>query len=90
MSAVYNNEGVRSLFLEGLGASNIHNDLFGRSTADAHPISAITNLQPTLDDHEARITANEALLVNHETRITNLESSVAGFQSGDSFLMWAM
>lgn len=33
----------------GGGGSSVHNDLTGRSTADAHPISAITGLQTITD-----------------------------------------
>jgi hypothetical protein len=32
------------------GGVTVHNDLTGRSTADAHPVSAITGLQTELDD----------------------------------------
>lgn len=34
----------------GSGFDGVHNDLPGRSTADAHPISAITGLQDALDN----------------------------------------
>lgn len=70
-------EGVKKRVIEGLGGTDIHNDLFGRSTPDAHPIAAITDLQTELDDLDTDIAANVALLVNHETRITNNESAIS-------------
>ncbi len=74
---VYTEEGVKKRVIEGLGGTDIHNNLFGRSTTDAHPISAITGLQTELDDLATDIAANVALLVNHETRITNNESAIS-------------
>ncbi len=52
-------------------AAVVHNDLAGRSAADAHPITAITGLvaalaskasQVDLDALDTRVTANEATL----------------------------
>ena len=74
---VFTEEGVKKRVIEGLGGTDIHNNLFGRSTADAHPIGAITDLQTELDDLETDIDANATLLVNHETRITNNEGDIA-------------
>lgn len=45
----YDKDGVPRLISGGSG-TGVHNDLSGRSEADAHPISAITGLQTTLDD----------------------------------------
>ncbi|MCH8277960.1 MAG: hypothetical protein IIC12_03405 [Proteobacteria bacterium] len=70
-------EGVKKRVIEGLGGTDIHNNLFGRSTPDAHPIGAITDLQTELDDLDTDIAANAALLVNHETRITNNETDIS-------------
>lgn len=89
-SSIYDEFGVRQLALTGLGTSGIHNDLFGRSDPDAHPISAITGLTAQIADFEGRISVNEALLINHESRITTLEATVGGIQSADSFLEWAL
>ncbi len=74
---VYTEEGVKKRVIEGLGGTDIHNNLFGRSTPDAHPISAITDLQGDLDTLTTDIATNTALLVNHETRITNSEADIA-------------
>jgi hypothetical protein len=78
---VYTEEGVKKRVIEGLGGTDIHNNLFGRSTADAHPIGAITDLQTELDDLETDILANATLLINHETRITNNEGDIAGLDA---------
>ncbi len=56
-----------------------HNDLPGRSEADAHPISAITGLT-------AALAAIGITLVDHETRIAILEAQ----DESDSFLEWSM
>ena len=77
MAKLYDFRGTEKMVISGLGTTDIHNDLFGRSVADAHPIGAITGLQVVLDDHEARLVVNEALLVNHETRISANESDIA-------------
>lgn len=50
---------------------NLHNDLTGRSAADAHPISAITNLQTSLDQ------------IN--TSLSGKAPTSAGTASGTSF-----
>lgn len=78
---VYTEEGVKKRVIEGLGGTDIHNNLFGRSTPDAHPIGAITDLQMELDDLQTEIDANTALLVNHETRITNNEGDIASLDA---------
>lgn len=78
---VFTEEGVKKRVIEGLGGTDIHNNLFGRSTADAHPIGAITDLQMELDDLETDIAANTALLVNHETRITNNEGDITSLDA---------
>ncbi len=78
--------------LQAGAAAGVHNDLTGRSAANAHPISAITALQAALDSkfsqadgaaltitvngHEVRITANEAALVALNTRVTTNEASI--------------
>lgn len=43
-------EFVMAVGVGGGGFDGVHNDLPGRSTADAHPISAITGLQDALDN----------------------------------------
>ena len=45
-----------------------HNDLGGRSTADAHPISAITGLQSELDLLESTDAAQDALIAGKVSR----------------------
>ena len=81
MGQLYDIRGVTRVVIEGLGTTDIHNDLVGRSSADAHPIVAITGLQLIIDDYEARLTVNEALLVNHETRITANEASITSLDA---------
>lgn len=64
--------------IQGTSANfdGVHNDIDGRSAADAHPISAITGLQTALDGKAsvASVASNTALIAGHETRITDLEN----------------
>lgn len=82
---VYKSTGVQSLFLELDGGTGFHNDLFGRSNPNAHPITAITGLRDELDNHDARIDSNSLLLVNHENRLQILEGEVSAL--GPSYLV---
>lgn len=72
----YGFQGVQKIVIEGLGNTDLHADLFGRSNADSHTMGAITGLDLIVADFEGRITVNEVLLVNHGTRITANEADI--------------
>ena len=57
-----------------------HNDLAGRSTADAHPISAITGLQDALDLGTSNDAAQDALIALKSDK-SYVDSADAGLQS---------
>lgn len=60
---------------------NTHNDLTGRSASNAHPISAITNLQTELDGR-IKVTDNlEAGIVEYPTIVDN-NNGTASFSGG--------
>lgn len=52
LSRIGDNVNLVAITESGGGTPTVHNDLTGRSAANAHPISAITNLQTTLDGKE--------------------------------------
>ena len=78
---------------ESGAGSGVHNDLSGRGASDAHPISAITGLQPALDGLDGRITILEVeILAANAQRVDDTTSStvyyfgeaVPGSVDGDS------
>lgn len=67
----------------GGGGITVHNDLTGRSTVDAHPISAITGLQGALDAKStitahADLSGRTALDSHPMAAITDLVDTLAG------------
>lgn len=73
---IYGSEGVRRLYLEGLAVSD-HSSLSGRSSADSHPISAITDLQTDLDAIDVRLDALEAAGTVYGTGIADNAAMIA-------------
>ena len=63
---------------EGGGVA-VHNDLSGRSAADSHPMSAITDLEPALTDIANAVQAQQG-------DIGTLQTAVAGKQAADADL----
>ena len=61
------------------GGVTVHNDLSGRSAADAHPMSAITDLEPALTDIATAVQAQQG-------DIGTLQTAVAGKQAADADL----
>ena len=61
------------------GGVTVHNDLSGRSAADAHPMSAITDLEPALTDIATAVQAQQG-------DIGTLQTAVAGKQASDADL----
>lgn len=61
------------------GGVTVHNDLSGRSAADAHPMSAITDLEPALTDIATAVQAQQG-------DIGTLQTDVAGKQAADADL----
>lgn len=56
-----------------LGSSTVHNDLSGRSSSGAHPISAITDLQTTLNGKQATLTTAQLAAVNSGVTAVDVE-----------------
>lgn len=56
-----------------LGSSTAHNDLSGRSSSGAHPISAITDLQTTLNGKQATLTTAQLAAVNSGVTAVDVE-----------------
>ena len=61
------------------GGVTVHNDLSGRSAADAHPMSAITDLEPALTDIATAVQAQQG-------DIGTLQTAVALKQAADADL----
>lgn len=57
-----------------LGSSTAHNDLSGRSSSGAHPISAITDLQTTLNGKQATLTTAQLAAVNSGVTAVDVET----------------
>ena len=81
---------LRPFFRAG-SASVTHNDTAGRSTADAHPISAITGLQAALDDKIAVSDLSSSLATKADTTGTSddafiLRQGYTGTPSGNVIL----
>lgn len=60
----------------GGGFEGVHNDLDGRSAADAHPITSITGLTAALASLSALIAVNGAAISVNDGRITILEDEI--------------
>ena len=77
-------DGTVQWMVRELGAPiSKHNDLTGRNLADAHPISAITNLQTTLDNKVNKGDYTEAGIIDFPTIINNGDGTIT--LSGGSY-----
>jgi hypothetical protein len=54
------------------GGVTVHNDLSGRSAADAHPMSAITDLEPALTDIATAVQAQQGDIGTLQTAVAEL------------------
>ena len=68
------------------GWTTVHNELTGREENDAHPISAITDLQSELDSKLEEVNTND--IVNHAVTNTKLAQMNANTVKGRLSWNW--